>query len=219
MITRFAPRLDILPEPQKKLWPELRSVPRHFVLYGGTAIALRLGHRQSVDFDFFSAQCFTLEQLEKEWPVLTRAEVLQTSHNTVTLLLQRDGAVKLSFFGGLTIGRVGDPQITEDGIVQVASMLDLLATKLKVIQQRAENRDYLDIAELLKSGAALSDGLSAARALYGEVFNPMVTLKALTYFEDGNLPSLPSETKNLLRLSAQNTTTVPAITRKSNDLI
>ena len=48
------PRLDILPPAQQSLWPHLSDLPDHFVLYGGTAIALRLGHRESVDFDFFS---------------------------------------------------------------------------------------------------------------------------------------------------------------------
>ena len=48
----FQPRLDILPASQRTLWPELDATPDHFTLYGGTALALRLGHRQSVDFDF-----------------------------------------------------------------------------------------------------------------------------------------------------------------------
>jgi hypothetical protein len=42
------PRLDILPAEQQRLWPELSQLPEHFVLYGGTAVALRLGGRQSV---------------------------------------------------------------------------------------------------------------------------------------------------------------------------
>ena len=50
----FHPRLDILPPEQRRLWNELGSVPTEFVLYGGTAIALHLGHRDSVDFDFFA---------------------------------------------------------------------------------------------------------------------------------------------------------------------
>src|SRR6266481_720300 len=49
----FNPRLENLPAPQKRLWPELAQTPDHFILYGGTAIALRLGHRPSVDFDFY----------------------------------------------------------------------------------------------------------------------------------------------------------------------
>jgi hypothetical protein len=54
----FTPNLSILPEPQRRLWAELRDTPKTFVLYGGTALALRLGHRQSEDFDFFSNKPF-----------------------------------------------------------------------------------------------------------------------------------------------------------------
>lgn len=53
MTADFAPRLDILPPPQWRLWDELAVVHAEFVLYGGTALALRLGHRESLDFDFF----------------------------------------------------------------------------------------------------------------------------------------------------------------------
>ena len=58
------PRLDILPAAQCTLWPKLAEVRRHsFVLYGGTAVALYLGHRESVDFDFFTHQTFQPEEL------------------------------------------------------------------------------------------------------------------------------------------------------------
>ncbi|MBF0334499.1 MAG: nucleotidyl transferase AbiEii/AbiGii toxin family protein, partial [Alphaproteobacteria bacterium] len=57
-MTRFAPRLDILPPAQRRLWDALSAVPPEFVLYGGTAIALHLGHRRSVDFDFFGEDGF-----------------------------------------------------------------------------------------------------------------------------------------------------------------
>jgi len=48
----FTPKLEALPDAQRALWPELAQVPRHFVLYGGTAVALHCGHRASVDFVF-----------------------------------------------------------------------------------------------------------------------------------------------------------------------
>jgi hypothetical protein len=48
------PKLDILPAAQKEIWASLAPAPHlNFVLYGGTAIALQLGHRESLDFDFF----------------------------------------------------------------------------------------------------------------------------------------------------------------------
>ena len=57
------PRLDILPDQQRDLWPKLAAVPPRFILYGGTAIALRLGHRISVDFDFYASLPLDLDGL------------------------------------------------------------------------------------------------------------------------------------------------------------
>ena len=54
----FKPRLDILSPAQQRLWPELSETPEEFTLYDGTAIALRLGHRPSADFDFFASTPF-----------------------------------------------------------------------------------------------------------------------------------------------------------------
>ena len=47
----FNPDLSILPLPQLRLWSELDATPETFTLYGGSALALRFGHRSSVDFD------------------------------------------------------------------------------------------------------------------------------------------------------------------------
>jgi len=66
----------------------------------------------------------------------------------------------VSFFGGLAIGRVGVPQISADGVALVASPLDLLATKLKVLLQRAERKDDQDVVVLLGSGLSLAEGLA-----------------------------------------------------------
>ncbi len=140
----FNPRLDILPAPQRRLWTELHEVPRNFVLYGGTAIALRLGHRQSIDFDFFS-------------------------------------------FGEL------------DSL----ALLDLAGTKAAVVQVRAEAKDYLDLDAILTSGIDLPHALGAASAIYGASFNPQITLKALSYFEDGDLAQLPDEFKERMAMAAR----------------
>jgi hypothetical protein len=98
------------------------------------------------------------------------ALVLQDQPETLTLLTsgnQVQTGVKVSFFGGLTIGRVADQNYTLNQVALVASPPDLLATKLKLLPQRAERKDLLDVATLLNSGLALSDGLAAAQALYG----------------------------------------------------
>jgi hypothetical protein len=50
------PKLDVLPAAQQEIWTSLAAAPDlNFVLYGGTAIALQLGHRESLDFDFFQS--------------------------------------------------------------------------------------------------------------------------------------------------------------------
>jgi hypothetical protein len=68
MSASFDPRLDILPESQLRLWPELDTVPSDFILYGGTGLALQLGHRASEDFDFFSSSGFEPDHLRSRLP-------------------------------------------------------------------------------------------------------------------------------------------------------
>jgi hypothetical protein len=195
----FTPNLSILPEPQRRLWAELRDTPKEFVLYGGTALALRLGHRQSEDFDFFSNKPFQPKSLRGRIPYLKHAEMTQFQDNTLTAIVDRNGPVKLSFFGSLGIKRVQDPDVVQENGIQVASMLDLLASKLKTVQLRAQAKDYRDVLGILDAGLSLAQGLAAAAAIYGKDFNGVLSLKALTFFEDGDLPNLtPALQKRLL---------------------
>ena len=127
------PRLKSLPVPQQTLWPELAEVPKHFVLYGGTGLALRLGHRDSVDFDFFSSEPVSPEALLQSLNLLEKAKIIQNVSHTLTVLLDRNGPVKLSFFGDVDLARVGTPDITADGVILVASLLDLAGKRLPLL--------------------------------------------------------------------------------------
>ena len=209
----FTPKLEILPPAQRRLWDDLRHTPKHFVLYGGTAVALRLAHRSSEDFDFFSNQSFAPDFLRKTIPYLHDAEMSQFEPDTLTAIVDRTGPVKVSFFGGLALHRTQDPEVTGDNGIQIASLLDVAATKLATIQQRAQARDYEDIAAILAAGISLSDALGAASAAYGKQFNGALSLKALTYFADGDLPQLSPGTQERLRtLAAQvNLTQIPVL--------
>ena len=189
-------------EAQKALWSELSRTPGNFVLYGGTAMALRLGHRTSQDFDFFCNEAFEPEQLWRDIPYLRTARVDSRADNTLIAVVHRGSPVRVSFFGDVHMNHVSDPDVVDQGI-QIASLLDLTATKLKTVQQRAEAKDYSDIAAALRSGVSLSEALGAAESIYGGVFNAIAALKALSYFQDGNLASLPAEIKNLLSAQAK----------------
>ena len=194
------PRLDILPNAQKEIWPSLVEVRDAFVLYGGTGLALRLGHRASVDFDFFSHDPLDNDRLFG-LRLLDNAETLQRSEDTLTVSVptQAGDRAKLSFFGGIDLGRVGRPDQTEDGVAWVASLLDLLAMKLAVLVQRISARDYVDIAAILQTGVPLADGLGAAAALYGRKFPPLDAVKALGYFDEGDAANVDEATRDVLR--------------------
>jgi hypothetical protein len=192
------PLLDTLPPSQRRLWSELSDIPPDFVLYGGTALALRLGHRTSEDFDFFSNESFQPDDLERRILFLAGSTRLQSSPNTLVSLVEREGPVKVSFFGGLTLRRVQDPERVEGPGFPVASLLDLAATKVKAVQDRAEAKDYVDLSRLLEEGVDLARALGAARTVYGQAFNPILSLKALSYFADGDLSSLPTAVRSRL---------------------
>jgi len=203
-VRKFEPHLEILPTAQKVLWSELSAVPNEFVLYGGTALALHLGHRDSVDFDFFSNHALDLSALESDISFLKGARIIQREKNTLSAIIERGDSVKVSFFGVPNLPRLMPTHIAEANGLQVASLIDLAGTKASVVQMRAEAKDYIDIDALLRIGKVdLATGLAAAQRLYGPSFNPEITLKALSYFDDGDLRALPEEMKTRLATAAR----------------
>lgn len=199
----FSPKLNILPAPQRAVWNELKATPKQFVLYGGTALALRLGHRVSEDLDFFTNASFKPQDLLERIPYLQGGKVTLLRENTLTCVVDRNGSVPVSFFGGLGLNRVSNPDMARDNGVWVASLLDVAGCKMAVVQRRAEVKDYLDIAALLENGLSLSRALAAAKAIYGEQFEPRTTLRALSYFADGDLPKLPVPIQKALQSAAK----------------
>jgi len=88
--------------------------------------------------------------------------------------------------------------------VKVASLIDLAGMKAAVVQKRAEAKDYLDLHAMIDRGVVdLPGALAAARQIYGQSFNPQITLKALSYYEDGNLHILPQHVRDELASAVQ----------------
>ena len=223
MTGKFRPCIDILPSSQKRLWPELRHAPHlGFTLYGGTAIALRLGHRDSVDFDFFSENPLDREAIKAAFAFMEKSTTLQDQDNTWVVLVPCGNSerehVKVSFFGTIAFGRVGEPDFTDDGVLQVASFDDLMATKVKVVLQRAEAKDYRDVAAMVNAGVSLSRGLASARQLYGPNFQPSESLKALVYFNDGDLKTLTADEKRTLVDAVKLVRDLPDVPLRSRSL-
>lgn len=214
----FRPALEILPAAQQEIWPSLAPAPElSLVLYGGTAIALQLGHRQSIDFDFFTSEPLRKADIIEAFGIDETCAVLQDSLDTFSVSVPMpSGPVKLSFFGNIGIGRVAEPLQTDDGILLVASLEDLLATKLKAILDRAEVRDYRDLAEILRNGLSLAYGVAAFRTMYkGE---PAQVLRAIGYFEDGNLASLGNADRKILTAARDAVKDLPPVIVLSKSL-
>ncbi len=215
----FRAKSEILPAAQQAVWPYLNPVTQlGYVLYGGTAIALRLGHRQSVDFDFFTNNDIDKQEIFSRLVIPGSMTVLQDETNTLTLNVspdEYDDYVKISFFGGLNIGRVGEPELTEDQVLQVASFEDLMAAKCKVLLQRIESKDYIDIAALIKAGVHLDAGLAAAECMYKPTFQPSEALKALVYYEGGDLSLLSDDNKQILIDAVSQVRDLPHIAMKN----
>jgi len=203
----FRTRRDILPPGQKKLWPLLAPLKDlGYCLYGGTALALRFGHRRSMDFDFFTERALDRKALEKALPWFRIGTVLRAEPDTHVLLAavpRSRREVKVSFFGGLRIGRVGTPDLSDDGGILVASVRDLLATKLKTLFDRVEPKDYLDVAEILSRDGDLPQGLSDAVTLFGKSFSPAECLRIICWFGEPGLDSLPAGCRRTLETSAK----------------
>jgi hypothetical protein len=208
----LVPNLSMLPPPQLELWPELGATPESFTLYGGTALTLRLGHRASVDFDFFSNVPFDPERLASALPYLKDAGRVQMAPDTLTCRVDRGGAVLVSFFGGLGLGQVAERYQVKGMSLYVASLLDIAGTKMAVVQKRAEAKDYLDIDALLRHGVDLPTALAAGSVVYGRSFNPLITLKALSFFDD--VPMLSGEVRERLgaAVAAVDVTKLPVLT-------
>jgi Nucleotidyl transferase AbiEii toxin, Type IV TA system len=202
----FQPRLDVLPPAQRQLWQELAGTPPEFTLYGGTAIALRLGHRPSIDFDWFAVEPIIPSDLMRRVPYLKGAVVRQSSPDTLTVTVERGGPVQLSFFGGLDLGQVASADIAAGPEIKVGSLIDLSGFKVAVVTRRAELRDYINVHALLtKAKIPLADMLAAALIIYGDQFSPLLSLKALAYHDDAALRELPADVRHDLTAAVQAT--------------
>lgn len=166
------------------------------MLYGGTAIALQLGHRQSVDFNFFARQSIDPQQLLDDIVWLQGAEVIAMAANTLTIRIGTDDPVQVSFFGVPKLPRLCAPHRLDAPSISLGHLLELAGMKAMVVQKRAEAKDYIDLHALIHQARIdLPSALAAGAYLYPPHFAPELTLKSLCYFEDGNLATLPASVR------------------------
>lgn len=169
----------ILTKKQIKLLEQLAFLEKYgFYLAGGTALAIHLGHRASVDFDFYTSKTFDFKKLQV---------LLEKKFEKVTLL-QKDEGTLIVKINDIVVGffeyvyPLICPLIKQEKLPPLASKEDIAAMKIIAISDRGTKRDFVDIYFLLQE-FTLKEILSFVKKKYPN-FNIYVALRGLTYFRD-----------------------------------
>ena len=171
---------EILDEKRVKLLPMLSSFRENFYLAGGTALALLIGHRDSVDLDFFSRNSFSsLELFNKLNEVLKSNNILkvQEEKDTLTVLVKKK--IKISFFAYPY--KLVKPLIKSE-FINLAAIEDIGLMKLSAITGRTAIKDYVDLYWILQK-IPLADLVELCEKKYKNLDINLV-LKSLVYFDD-----------------------------------
>ena len=180
---------EILSAPQQSALAVLSQPPelRDFYLAGGTALAVHMGHRASVDFDFFREESFEPQWLLEQLPAPPRITVLQEARDTLTVEFRR---VKTSFFAY----RHGLIRPLETGTLPVplASLPDIAAMKLAAIAGRGSRKDFVDIYFISRQCFPLKEAFTYLQAKFtDQEYDLYHILRSLTYFADAENEPMP----------------------------
>lgn len=171
---------DILDKKRLDILPLFESFKNDFYLAGGTGLALQIGHRDSVDFDFFSSSDLDTEKLFNEFTdVFQEYDLLKIQEEKNTLGILIDNDINLSFFTYRY--PLLNPLINEDNL-HIASLDDTACMKLSAITGRASNKDYIDLYFILQKRPL--DELLILSAKKFKDIDTNIILKSLIYFED-----------------------------------
>ncbi len=171
---------DILDEKRKKILPLFDNFKSDFYLAGGTGLALQLGHRDSIDFDFFADKPFSTSELyERIENIFTGHKILKTQDEKNTLTVFVDDSIKISFFVfPYKIVR----QFINTDYFNIVSIEDIGCMKLSSITNRTAEKDYVDLYFILQK-ISLKKLLDLAKEKFPSLDSNLI-LKSLVYFDD-----------------------------------
>lgn len=170
---------EILNDAQVSLLPIIKEFKKEYYLVGGTAIALYLGHRRSIDFDLFK---FSAINAKKNIEKLSRLDINYTITRNVTEqlnLIAND--VKITFFQyPFHIEAKNDFEKT----IRIPELLDLAAMKAYALGRRSKWKDYVDLFFLLRDKFSLQQIIDRAVLIFGDLFSDKLFRSQLSYFDD-----------------------------------
>ncbi|MCP5107040.1 MAG: nucleotidyl transferase AbiEii/AbiGii toxin family protein [bacterium] len=171
---------NVLSKEQLELLPLIKLFSREFYLAGGTAVALHIGHRRSIDFDLFTNKSLKRGRIKRiieksKYPV---QNILYEDHDQMHLIIN---SVKMTFFNFPT--EIKHP-VDLEGIVKIPVLLDLAAMKAYALGGRAKWKDYVDLYFIMKDHYTLKEISNNAKKIFESFFNEKLLREQLSYFKD-----------------------------------
>ena len=170
--------LNILSQSQTDLLPLLKKFSNQFYLVGGTAIALHLGHRQSIDFDLFSHTGFDnqkiLQTVKQLWPI---QDLFLDNKDELTIVLNQ---VKLTWYNYPY--QINCPNSLQD-IIKLPNLVTLAAMKAYALGRRAKWKDYVDLYFIFQQHS-LKEVIASAQKIFKNEFNQKLFREQLAYHQD-----------------------------------
>lgn len=169
---------EILTKEQVELLPIVSSFSKDFGLVGGTAIALHIGHRESIDFDLFSPEEFNnLKIRNKIAKVKKIDQVIKDESGHFAFIINK---VQFTFlwypFKVIFSENVND-------VIKIPDLLTLAAMKAYALGRREKWKDYVDLYFIIKSHHSVKDISKKAKEIFGNEFNEKLFRSQLSYFE------------------------------------
>lgn len=170
---------EVLNKNQAELLPLLELMFDQFGLVGGTAIALHIGHRRSVDFDLFSKEEFDSRKVREKIIEFGKIEqVIRDEKDQYTMVVKGVGLTFLYY--------PYDIDFTDrlDDIIKLPNLLTLAAMKAHTLGRRAKWKDYVDLYFVMKDHHSFKEVVKKAEEIFGSEFNEKLFRSQLAYFED-----------------------------------
>ena len=170
---------EVLTEKQISLLPLIKKFSEDFGLVGGTAIALHIGHRESIDFDLFTLNELNIFKIKRK---------ITDGFNIEKMFISEDDEYTV-LIGGVKITFLRYPFKIEfkdklDDLIKVADLLTLSAMKAYALGRRAKWKDYVDMYFILKNNHSFAEITKKATEIFSSEFNEKIFRTQLAYFKD-----------------------------------
>lgn len=174
---------EILTPAQVDLLPTIQEFSKDFGLVGGTAVALHIGHRESIDFDLFPKKPneeFAVQKLRRKFAryAILGKIIVEEDHELTFMTIN---SVKVTFYHF----QYKIPYSEQFGsYISIPSLLTLAAMKVFALGQRAKWKDYVDLYFIIRDFHPLAEIVEHAKKLFRNEFNEKLVRTQLSFFDD-----------------------------------